>query len=69
MKVGHTSQLSRIAQIPAATDLRGGKTSEVLSTVRRNNLAAEEVLFFQSDLSLDVVGLVWAGSATVGLPA
>ena len=45
-----TSQLSRIAQRPAATDLSGGKTSEALSTVRRNNLAAEDVVCFQSDL-------------------
>ena len=56
MEVDCTSQFSRIAQIPAATALRGGKTSEVLSTVRRNNLAAEVAVFFQSDLSLDATG-------------
>jgi len=48
--VERTSQLSRIAQSPAATDLSGGKASEVLSTVRRNNLAAEDVVCFQSDM-------------------
>ena len=46
-----TSQLSKTAQSPPATDLRGGKASEDLSTVRRNNFAAEDVVFFQSDLS------------------
>ena len=51
MKVDGTSQLSRIAQSPAATDLRGGNTSEDLSTVRRNNLAAEDPVFFQPDVS------------------
>jgi hypothetical protein len=49
--VDRTSQLSRIAQSPAATDLRGGKASEALSTVRRSNLAAEDAVSFQSDLS------------------
>jgi len=56
-----------MAQSPAATDLSGGKASEALSTVRRNNLAAEDVVCFQSDLSLDVVASTWAGSGTAGL--
>jgi len=51
----HTSQLSRIAQSPPATDLSGGKASEDFSTVRSNNLAAEDVVDFQLGLSLDVV--------------
>jgi len=62
----HTSQLSRMAQSPAATDLRGGKASEALSTVRRSNLAAEDAVSFQSVLSLDVVLLT--GSGTTGWP-
>jgi len=51
----HTSQLSRIAQSPPATDLRGGKASEALSTVRRNNFAAEAAVDFQFDPSLGAV--------------
>jgi len=66
MMVDHTSQLSRIAQSPAATDLRGGKASEALSTVRRSNLAVEDAVCFQSDLSLDAT---WVGSGTTGSPA
>ena len=66
--VDHTSQLSRMAQSPAATDLSGGKASEVLSTVRSNNLAAEEAVCFQSVLSLDEPS-TWTGSGTVGSPA
>ena len=54
----HTSQLSRIAHSPAAADLRGGKASEALSTVRRNNLAAEDAVCFQSDLFSDVAALI-----------
>jgi len=57
--VDHTSQLSRIAQSPAATDLSGGKASEARSTVRRNNLAAEAAVDFQFDSSLGVAGLSW----------
>ena len=68
MKVVRTSQLSRIAQSPAATDLRGGKTSEVLSTVRRNNLAAEDAVSFQSDLFLDAATFAWTGSEIAGSP-
>jgi len=49
--VGCTSQFSRIAQSPPATDLRGGKASEALSTVWRNILAAEDVVRPQSGLS------------------
>jgi len=59
MKVDHTSQLSRTAQSPAATDLSGGKASEALSTVRRNNLAAEAAVDFQLDSSLDVAASPW----------
>ena len=66
--VDRTSQLSRIAQSPAATDLRGGKTSEALSTVRRNNLAAEDAVCFQSDLSLDAVSPMRTGSRIAGSP-
>ena len=62
----HTSQLSRIAQSPAATDLSGGKASEALSTVRRNNLAAEDALFFQPDPPPDAVV---SGSGITGLPS
>ena len=69
MIVNRTSQLSRMAHNPAATDLSGGKTSEVLSTVRTNNLAAEDAVCFQSDLSLDVVPSVWTGSGAAGFPA
>ena len=53
--MGNTSQLSRIVQSPAATDLSGGKASEDLSTVRSNNLTAEDVVDFQLDLFFDVV--------------
>jgi len=53
--VNHTSQLSRIAQSPPATDLSGGKASEDFSTVRSNNLAVEAAVDFQFDLPLDVV--------------
>jgi len=49
------SQLSRIAQSPPATDLRGGKASEALSTVRRNSLAAEAAVDIQFDPSLGAV--------------
>ena len=63
-----TSQLSRIAQSPAETDLRGGKTSETLSTVRRINLAAEDVVCFQSDLSWDAVLPMRTGSGIAGSP-
>jgi len=62
----HTSQLSRIAQSPPTTDLSGGKASEDFSTVRRNNLAAEDAVCFQSGMSLDVVASTWAGSGTAG---
>ena len=62
-----TSQLSRIAQSPPATDLRGGKASEALSTVRRNNLAAEDAVCFQSGPSFGVVGSTESG--TTRLPA
>jgi len=65
----HTSQLSRMAQRPPATDLSGGKASEALSTARRNNLVAEDVVCFQSDLSLDLVASTWAGSGTAGSAA
>jgi len=67
--VDHTSQLSRMAQSPAATDLSGGKASEALSTVRRSNLAAEDAVCFQSDLFLDAVASTWTGPGTTGLPA
>ena len=66
--VDRTSQLSRIAQSPAATDLRGGKTSETLSTVRRINLAVEDAVCFQSDLSLDAVSPMRTGSGIAGSP-
>ena len=69
MKAVPTLQLSRIVQSPAATDFRGGKVSEVLSTVRRNNLAAEDAACLQSDLSLDAVVSTWTGSGTAKLPA
>ena len=59
MKVNHTSQLSRIAQSPPATDLSGGKASEALSAVRRNSLAAEATVGFQLDSSLGVAALSW----------
>ena len=58
-----------MAQSPAATDLSGGKASEALSTVRRNNLAAEDAVYFQSNSSLDAVVSTWTGSGTTGLPA
>jgi hypothetical protein len=64
-----TSQLSRIAQSPPATDLRGGKASDALSTVRRNNLAAEDAVFFQSDSALDVAAPTRMGPGTAGSPA
>ena len=67
--VDRTSQLSRIAQSPAATDFSGGKTSETLSTVRRDNLVAEAAVCFQSDLSLDVVPSTWTGSGIAGSSA
>ena len=62
-----TSQLSKMAHSPAATDLRGGKASEALSTVRRNNLAAEDAVCFQSDLSSGVAESTWTGSGAGGL--
>ena len=68
MKVDRTSQLSRIAQSPPATDLSGGKASEALSTVRRNNFAAEDAVFFHSDLSLDATTPTGTGPETTGLP-
>ena len=68
MKVSHTSQLSRMAQSPSATDLSGGKTSEVLSTVRRNNLAAEDAVCFRSGLSLDAAASIWTRSGISGSP-
>ena len=46
-----TSQLSRMAQRPAATDLRGVNTSEDLSTVRMNSFPAETAVFFQPGAS------------------
>jgi len=58
-KGGHTSQLSRMAQRPAAADLSGGKASEALSTVRRSNLAAEAAVDFQLDSSLGVAASPW----------
>ena len=64
-----TWQLSRIAHSPPATDLRGGKASEALSTVLRNNLAAEDAVCFQSGLSSGVAASTWTGSGTAGLPA
>ena len=67
MMVGRTSQLSRIAQSPAAVDLRGGNASEALSTVRRNNLVADDAVCFQSDLPLEMVASTRAGSGTAGL--
>ena len=45
-----TSQLSRIKQRPPATDLSGPKASADSLTPRRSNLAAEDVVVFQSDL-------------------
>ena len=66
--VDRTSQLSRIAQSPAATDLSGGKASETLSTVRRNNLAAEDAVCFQSESSLDMAVPTRPGSEPTGLP-
>ena len=62
-----TSQLSRIAQSPAAADLSGGKASEALSTVRRNNLAAEDAVCPKSDLFLDIVVSTRTGLGTAGL--
>ena len=53
--MNHTSQLSKIAQSPAATDLSGGKASEVLSTVRRNSLAAEDAVDPHLNLFFEVV--------------
>jgi len=64
---GHTSQLSRIAQSPAAADLSGGKASEALSTVRRNSLAAEVAVDFQFDSSLGVAASSVRRSGAAGL--
>ena len=69
MMADSTSQLSRIAQSPAAADLSGGKASEALSTVRKNNLAAEDTVSFKSDLFLDMAAPTGTGSGTAGLPA
>jgi len=57
---GHTSQLSRIAQSPAAADLSGGKASEALSTVRSNNFAAEAAVDIHPGPSLGVMASPWA---------
>ena len=65
----HTSQLSRIAQSPAATDLSGGKASEALSTVRRINLAAEAAVDIQFDSTLDVAASPWPPSGVDEGPA
>ena len=43
--------------------------SETLSTMRRNSLAAEDAVFFHSDLSLNVAASMWIGSEIAGLPA
>ena len=59
-KVDHTSQLSRMAQSPAATDLSGGKASEALSTVWSNNLPAEAAVDIHSGPTLGVVASPWA---------
>jgi len=68
-KVDHTSQLSRMAQSPAATDLSGGKASEALSTVRSNNLPTEAAVDIHAGPTLGVVASPWASSGTTGLPA
>ena len=66
---GHTSQLSRIAQSPAAADFSGGKASEALSTVRSNNFAAEAAVDIHPGPTLGVVASPWASSGTTGSPA
>lgn len=46
----HTSQRSRMAERPPATDLRGGKPSEDSFTNFRANLVVAYAVDFQSDL-------------------
>ena len=48
---------------------RVGKESETLSTVRRNNLAEEDVTCFQSDLSDCKDKLEWSSCSLPATPA
>lgn len=53
----HTSKLSRIAQRPPATDLSGGKASDVSFTVRRSNLAVADTVDLRFDSFLFAAAL------------
>ena len=53
---------------PRGNRLERGKAFEDLPAMRSNNLVVEDMVYYQSILSLDEP-LTWAGSGTVGSPA